>query len=152
MRDRDLDSMADADLGSLVTGVVKTLRRRTSAALGPWRLSPHQSRALGMIARHSCGEEELRLSGLAEHLRIAPRSATEVVDALEERGLVLRSPSPSDRRAVALTLTDAGRELRAEIDKARSAHADDFFAVLSEDEQDTLRQLLTKALTAAERD
>jgi DNA-binding MarR family transcriptional regulator len=41
----------------------------------------------------------MRLSELSEHLHIAPRSATEVVDALESRGLVRRRPDPDDRRA-----------------------------------------------------
>ena len=37
----------------------------------------------------------MRPSVLAERLRIAPRSATEVVDALEARGLVERGPDPT---------------------------------------------------------
>ena len=41
----------------------------------------------------------MRPSVLAERLHIAARSATEVVDALEERGLVERGPDPDDRRA-----------------------------------------------------
>ena len=50
----------------------------------------------------------MRLSKLSEHLHIAPRSATEVVDALESRGLVRRSPDPDDRRATLVELTEHG--------------------------------------------
>ena len=52
----------------------------------------------------------MRSSELAQHLHIAPRSATEVVDALEAKGLVARSPDPSDRRATLVSLTDRGRD------------------------------------------
>ncbi|MDD0859754.1 MarR family transcriptional regulator [Arthrobacter alpinus] len=41
---------------------------------------------------------DVRLKDLAERLRIAPRSATEVVDQLEAKGLVRREADPSDRR------------------------------------------------------
>ena len=50
----------------------------------------------------------MRPGALAEHLRIAPRSATEVVDDLQERGLVERAPDPADRRATLVRLTEAG--------------------------------------------
>lgn len=38
--------------------------------------------------------DPIRLKDLAERLRIAPRSATEVVDQLEVKGLVRRDPDP----------------------------------------------------------
>ena len=41
----------------------------------------------------------MRLSELSDHLHIALRSANEVEDALESRGLVQRRPDPGDRRA-----------------------------------------------------
>ena len=42
----------------------------------------------------SASGDGVRLSDLAEALRIAPRSATEVADGLQERGLVERTPGP----------------------------------------------------------
>ena len=61
-------------------------------------------RALRVLTRHGT----MRLSKLSEHLHIAPRSTTEVVDALESRGLVRRSPDPDDRRATLVELTEHG--------------------------------------------
>ena len=72
----------------------------------------------------------MRPSVLADHLRIAPRSATEVVDALEERGWVQRSPDPTDRRATTSTLTGAGRELVAAIDDVRRRASEGVLDVL----------------------
>src|SRR5215212_11760160 len=106
--------MADdgtAALGDLLMRAARTLRRRFGAVLAPWDLSPHQARALRVVS----SGDGVRLSELAEALRIAPRSATEVADGLQERGLVARAPDPTDRRAVILRPTDQGRRLRGEI-------------------------------------
>jgi DNA-binding MarR family transcriptional regulator len=46
---------------------------------------------------------------IAERAIIAAASTTSVIDTLERRGLVTRSPHPTDRRKVLVDLTDAGR-------------------------------------------
>lgn len=46
---------------------------------------------------------------LAESLQCTPRNVTGLVDALDALGLVERRPHPSDRRAVLVALTPAGR-------------------------------------------
>jgi DNA-binding MarR family transcriptional regulator len=48
------------------------------------------------------------LGQLSKHLLIHPTSVTLVVDRLEGRGLVKRSPHPTDRRTVLAKLTRAG--------------------------------------------
>lgn len=133
--------MADdgsADLGDLLMRAARTLRRRWRDALAPWDLSPHQARALGVVARR----DGVRLTDLAEALHIAPRSATEVADGLQERGLVERTPDPGDRRAVILRPTDEGRRIRAEIDAARTADSAELFARLPADDRTTLARIL----------
>lgn len=142
---------SEPDLGSLIFELTKLIRRRSFSALEPFGLSPAQGRAFRVITHHDHdAEDELRLSGLADRLRIAPRSTTEVVDRLEELGLVERHPSSTDRRAIAVLPTAKGRRVRARIDQARAAGADDLFATLSVDERATLSELLSKALEGAD--
>jgi DNA-binding MarR family transcriptional regulator len=124
--DSPVDDEGTAALGDLVMRVARTLRRRWREALAPWELSPHQARALRVV----CAGDGVRLSALAEALRIAPRSATEVADGLQERGLVQRAPDPGDRRAVVLTATAAGRRVQQEVDDARAADAAELFGRL----------------------
>lgn len=89
---------------------------------------------------------QLRVSELAERLQIAARSATEVVDSLQEAGLVQRTPDPKDRRAVLLTLTDNGRQVLHEIHAARRQAAQDAAAQLGEQDRAELRRLLVQLL------
>jgi DNA-binding MarR family transcriptional regulator len=91
-------------LSDAFRAVSRQLRHRTQQALTPWDVTPSQARALGVLGRHG----PVRLGALSEHLRIAPRSATEVVDTLAAAGLVERRPDPADRRATLVALTARG--------------------------------------------
>jgi DNA-binding MarR family transcriptional regulator len=130
------------ELGELLMRVARTQRRRWREALAPWDLSPHQARALRVVSER----DGVRLSDLAEALHIAPRSATEVADGLQQRGLVERTPDPGDRRAVLLRLTAEGRRVRDEADRARAADNEELFSRLSADDRATLTRLLTALL------
>lgn len=138
---------SEASLSQLVLHAARALRRASRTELEPFGLTPSQSRALGVIDRHSRhAERPPRLGDIAGRLDIAPRSVTEVVDALEKRGLVRRSPDPTDRRAVTIALTDEGTALRRKVGLVRAKKGDEFFGHLTEDQRETLTELLQQAL------
>ncbi|MBF6210389.1 MarR family transcriptional regulator [Nocardia puris] len=120
--------------------VARTLRRRWAAAYAPLGLTPHQARAMRVIGEH----DGVRLSAIAEALRISPRSATEVVDALEVAGLVTRRPDPTDRRATLVAVTERGGRTLGTLSEARAKEADEFFGQLSGRERAVLRDILGK--------
>ncbi|MHC1560866.1 MarR family winged helix-turn-helix transcriptional regulator [Actinomycetospora sp. C-140] len=120
--------------------VARRLRHQSREALAPYGVSRSQLRALDVLLHHGA----LRPSELAEHLRIAPRSATEVVDALEERGLVERRPDPADRRARQVTATPTGAELAEAVRATRAAEADRVFARLDDADRTELGRLLRR--------
>ncbi|MBF4477753.1 DNA-binding transcriptional regulator, MarR family [Rhodococcus rhodochrous J3] len=128
-------------LRDLLLTTTRTLRRRWHDLLQPWGLSPHEYRALDVIGR---ADDPIRLGVVAKELRIVPRSATEVVDRLETRGLTERLPDPADRRAVCVRLTDEGRRIRAELASARDADAVEMFDRLDAEERARLSDLLHK--------
>ncbi|WP_372697296.1 MarR family winged helix-turn-helix transcriptional regulator [Arthrobacter sp. JSM 101049] len=154
----------EPDLGDLFHAAFRGLRRRWAHELAPFEMTPHQWRALNTLARHgdacapavdtgtgttaalraavSSPEGVLRLKALAGQLRIAPRSATEVVDQLEAKGLVERIPDPHDRRAVLVRLTDTGQQLRSDVERARREQANEYFARLDSVERAELARLL----------
>ena len=134
----ELESLSDT-----FRAVSRLLRERTQRALAPWEVTPAQARALGVLVRHG----PVRLGALSEHLHIAPRSATEVVDALQDRGLVERHPDPADRRATLVAPTAHGTEVAAGIRAARSTQAEEFFAGLAPADRATLARILTTLLT-----
>ncbi|WP_246023449.1 MarR family winged helix-turn-helix transcriptional regulator [Nocardia yunnanensis] len=131
------------DLAELFFRTTKRLRRTQAARLAPLGLTPAQARALRIIGRaDEHGEQPLRMSALAEHLGIVPRSATTVVDALVAAGLVGRQADPANRRATLVTLTAAGREVLARMSQARRDAAGELFTALSDEQRRLLRDLL----------
>lgn len=133
----------ELDTSELIVRAARQLRRRWMASLEPWGITPHEFRALHTTTH---GEESPRLSEIAERLRIAPRSATEVVDSLETKGLVTRVPSPTDRRAILVEPTDAGRTLAREVEQERTKLGELMVAPLDETEAAHLRDLLNRIL------
>jgi DNA-binding MarR family transcriptional regulator len=128
----------DDGLAELFWGVARRLRHQTRETLSPWDVTPSQSRALSVLMRHGV----LRLSELSEHLHIAPRSATEVVDDLQRRGLVERRPDPGDRRATLVALTGKGTAAGEAIAEARRLEAARFFGALSPADRTDLGRIL----------
>ncbi|MEU9131221.1 MarR family transcriptional regulator [Kitasatospora sp. NPDC048540] len=141
-----------AELADALTRAMKRIRRQTMQRLEPYGITPGQARALRTLAHApGCeGRETMRLSELAERLHIAPRSATTVVDALEEAGLVTRTPDPTDRRAVRLVLTEDGRAALERIGQVRHEVAQEYFAPVSPSDQSALLLALRGAESAFE--
>lgn len=135
----------DETPAELVNALSRRMRHawRAAAGGGP---APHHARALAIV----CRRDGVRPGALADRLRIAPRSATDVVDALEARGLVRRVDDPTDRRACLVEATPAGQEVYAAVRRDRARLGDALFDVLSADERRDLAALLRRVLDASE--
>ncbi len=136
----------EESLSETFWAVARQLRHLTRDSLAPWDITPSQGRALGVLHRHGT----MRLRDLAEHLRIAARSATEVVDDLSVRGLAERRPDPDDRRATLVALTAAGTETATAVRAARTAGAESYFTALDARDRAELTRILGALRRTAE--
>ena len=127
----------DEALAEAFWAVARRLRDTSQETLAPWDITPAQLRALRMLRRHGV----MRLSELSDRLRIAPRSATEVVDALEKRGLAGRRPDQGDRRATLVEVTDDGGSV---LDAIRGSEAERVFSRLTPADRSQLARILRK--------
>ena len=94
----------------------------------------------------------LMMSQLGERLNVSPRNVTVLVDGLEKEQLVRRVAHPSDRRAILVEITDAGRKAHQGIYAAHADRAAALFDALTAVEQRALLEVLEKlrqALVAA---
>jgi long-chain acyl-CoA synthetase len=89
------------------------LSKQVELALTDVELSLPQYRILGLLA-----EGASMASALADRLTVRRPTVTAVVDGLEARGLVQRTPGGLDKRSVTHTLTSKGQRL---LDKANAA-------------------------------
>lgn len=79
---------------------------------------------------------------LADALAVTPRNVTGLVDGLVATGYVARAPHPTDRRAVLVTLTEAGSTLLASMVEGYAEMHDVLFGGLSERQLRDLRRSL----------
>jgi DNA-binding MarR family transcriptional regulator len=138
-REAAADLAGDDALAEAFWAVARQLRERSQETLAPWDITPAHLRALRTLRRHGT----LRLSELSDHLHIAPRSTTEVVDALEARDLVRRRADPGDRRATLVEVTERGTDVLAAIRDTRGTEAVRVFGRLSPPDRAELARLLT---------
>lgn len=137
---------AEESTVDLLMAAARSMRRAFGEAMADWDITPGQARALRIVGELGSA----RPSVIAEHLRIAPRSATEVVDALEARALVERVPDPSDRRATTIVPTAEGLRLDAELAQARRAVTEQRLAGLDPADRSELDRIL-RLLVEADR-
>jgi DNA-binding MarR family transcriptional regulator len=78
---------------------------------GEFELSPIQCHVLHLLEPG----RPLPMGRLAGMLGCHASNVTGLVDRLEARGVVLRQPSPDDRRVKVLDLTPEGARLRAQV-------------------------------------
>ena len=131
------DSADDETLAEAFRSVARQLREVSQETLAPWDISPSHLRALRVLRRDGV----MRLSELSDRLHIAPRSTTEVIDALESRGLVQRQPDPGDRRATLVEMTERGASV---LDAIRGTEAERVFGRLSQADRAHLARILRK--------
>lgn len=111
------------------------LLRQLRTARAGIEMTPSQAVALSRLGH----EGPMSVADLARAERVRPQSMRTTLAVLEERGLVVRAPHPTDQRQVLLSLSEAGQRL------LRLAHdaKEDWLAIaimtkLSPGEQDSL--------------
>ena len=107
-------------------------------------LTPVQYAALAAISTRT-GLDQATLAGLIAYDRT---TITGVVDRLVQKGLVLRQPSPRDRRAHELQITAAGKKTLRGIEPAVEAAQKSMVRGLNAVESKELMRLLRKAIDA----
>ncbi|MER1958159.1 MAG: MarR family transcriptional regulator [Solibacillus sp.] len=88
------------------------------------------------------GEQPIQMIG--KKVLIASSSITYVVDKLEQKGFVSRKSCASDRRVTYAALSDLGKQQIEEIFPAHEKKIAEIFDVLSEQEIQTLTELLKR--------
>lgn len=107
----DLEADARA-LHAAVSDLVRIYQFRDRDKICCYDISVTQCYALETLLRSG----PMQMGELAASMYLDKSTASRVVDALERKGYVERVPSADDRRALALRITKAGRELNRRID------------------------------------
>ncbi|SNS62949.1 DNA-binding transcriptional regulator, MarR family [Micrococcales bacterium KH10] len=112
-----LDPQEVAEIGRVMAALGKLREAEqllTEASQRYMKLGHSDMRALHylIVAWHS--GTVVTPSAIAQHLRISTASITKLLDRLEEGGHIIREPHPTDRRALAISVTEETREAAME--------------------------------------
>ena len=130
------DRVSAAQLAVLLRDAITRLNRRVRQTRPVGDLTATQLSAL--ISLDLAGAMTPR--ELADAERVQPPTMTKIVAKLEERGLVERTPHPTDRRQVILAATSEGRAVLARFERARDEWLAHRLAELTGAERELLRQ------------
>lgn len=98
------------DLAILLTGATRVVTDRLGAAVERSGVSDMRP-SFGFVLR-ALAERERSPSELAVLLGVSKQRVTKVVDEMEERGFVQRSPDRTDRRRMLIELTAKSQRVR----------------------------------------
>jgi DNA-binding MarR family transcriptional regulator len=109
-------------------------------ALTPLKLTPCDAGIIRLLS-HSPGMSQ---QSLAAKLDMHASRLVAVIDALEERGLVIREANAQDRRIYSLRLTSAGSEMMRAIGEVARSHDEAMCSGLDAGERAELAVLLQR--------
>ncbi|MBT2532652.1 MarR family transcriptional regulator [Arthrobacter sp. ISL-48] len=133
---------ADDSPGLMLWRVTNTWQAVMRATLQPFDLTHVQFVLLATLAwLHS--DNPVTQRDLATHARTDPMMTSQVLRALEAKGLLRRLPHPTDARARALAVTPDGAALANRANVAVEAADREFFGPLGPHQTDFVKRLRT---------
>ncbi|MGH8418843.1 MAG: MarR family winged helix-turn-helix transcriptional regulator [Pseudomonas sp.] len=132
-------------LGMLIGRADLLKNRILDKHLEPYDLTAQQFKVLVIVALYGADTP----ADLCRSLCLDSGSMTRMLDRLEQKDLLMRTRSESDRRQVRLVLTDAGQALSDLLPQIGAHAMNEMVGVLEHSELAMLEKLLTKVLVAA---
>ena len=127
-------------VGFTISTIGYALAQAFRELLEPLGLEPKVFALLASVA----SSEGVTQQAIAERMRVAPSRMVAFVDSLEERGLLERRQNPDDRRARALYLTPAGRELLERAFAVANEREQRLTSDLTDEEREQLLELISR--------
>ncbi|MEV4055237.1 MarR family winged helix-turn-helix transcriptional regulator [Amycolatopsis sp. NPDC049688] len=127
--------------GALIDHVARRLRLRSESVLAPLGIRPRHLIALTVLRDRGESSQQ----DLAKILEMDGTNVVGLLNDLEAENLVERRRSTADRRRHVVELTDVGAKLLARAEFALAAVEDEVFSALSDDQRETLYELLQQA-------
>jgi len=128
----------------VVARLERAIRSEINERVKPHGLTTLQYTTLSILGRRG----ELSNAQLARRAYMTPQSMSEVLDALEKKGLVGRTPHPNHRRVFPAALTPRGRKVLAACNAAIDELEEQMLADLTPHQARSLANGLVSAVRA----
>lgn len=130
--------LSPEQVGERYLTVHHRMRRAVDEGMAACGLTMARTKVMAQLDRRG----PTRQSILAAEFGFAPHTITDIVDALERDGLVVRRPDLTDRRAKLVALTDRGQVALSAAARTRERLMKHVFGALDGDDRATMMRLL----------
>jgi DNA-binding MarR family transcriptional regulator len=136
------DQAGEPRISYVVARLERAIRRSINDRVSVYGLTVLQYTTLSVLGRRG----ELSNAQLARRAYMSPQAMSEVIEALESKGLIKRSQHPSHRRVYPATLTAKGRKVLASCERLVDELESEMLDGLGAREQTRLREGLIHAV------
>jgi len=136
---------AEPRISYAVARLERAVRAGIAERVRPYGLTTLQYTTLSVLNRHGA---PLSNAQLARRAYMTPQAMSEVIEALETKGLIQRTAHPTNARLLPATLTRKGRRVLADCERSVDEMESVMLAELTDDERAALRRALTSAVRA----
>jgi DNA-binding MarR family transcriptional regulator len=136
---------AEPRISYAVARLERAVRAAIAERVGPHGLTTLQYTTLSVLERHGA---PLSNAQLARRAYMSPQSMSEVIDALEKKGLIRRNPHPNHGRQLPATLTAKGRRVLVDCERMVDEMEGVMLADLTARQQTAFREALKSAVRA----
>ena len=140
MPSRTETAEVDQEAYNSIIATYKVMRQSTLSLFSDEGLTESQFQALFLLAKSG----PMLMRKMSDAMLVTPANITGIVDRLEEKKLVRRTPSKGDRRVTIIEITSEGRTVGDRLGKKKSELVQKALMAFTKDEQKTLNNLLEK--------
>jgi MarR family 2-MHQ and catechol resistance regulon transcriptional repressor len=131
---------ADRDAYDGVISTFKVVRHAALRVFTDEGITESQLQALGLLVENG----SMLMRKMSDAMLVTPANVTGIVDRLEDKKLVRRTPGEGDRRATIIEITTEGKALYERVAKKKDYMIQKALAKFTKDELLTLSRLLEK--------
>lgn len=140
--------LKDEDVGFICKRVSERMQRYSSRDLRKHGMTLVQFHVLNFLLQ---SDGFVSQKDLEHYMETNHSAVAGIVSRLEDKGLVLCTRDPADKRQKLLQVTEEGRKIHAVLQQSKARFNDKMEAGLSEDEIIQLKSLLEKVYTNLEK-
>jgi DNA-binding MarR family transcriptional regulator len=120
------------------------LKKQAAEFFHPFGLTDVQFNLMMLLRHQSSPDQGLSQARLSDMMLVNRANITSLIDRMEKSDLVVRTPTPSDRRYNIIKLTGHGKKLLVEVEPLYAKEVKKIITSLKEPEQKRLITMLEK--------
>lgn len=131
--------------GFYIKVIANRLHYKTEQLLAGYGITEQQGKVLGVVLEAVRSRREISRKYLQEMMQLSGPSVTSLLDALEQKGLIVRGVCTEDRRLLTVTVTQQGKRLIEGVKEVFRQQESQLLSGMSEEDAERFYSLLEAA-------